>query len=104
MSEDLQNKFAKLDAFIVAKFNIAFGNRIIKQMKIFVPTYVAAGGTDVEAMDYVFASKILKKFVTLNLAFLHDELNQLLNELDKVFGKGAFKQSRYVIEKYIKMS
>ncbi len=104
MSEDLLNKFAKLDTFIVTKFNIAFGNRIIKQMKIFVPTYVACGGTDIEAMDYIFSSKILKKFVTLNLAFLHDEMNQLLNELDKLFGKGAFKLSRAVLEKYIKMS
>jgi len=104
MSEVTLEKFKKLDLFIFNKFSLAFGNRIQKQMKIFIPNYVAAGGTEVEALDYIFASKILKKFVALNLAFLHDELNQLIGEIEKLFGKGNFAQSKKIIEDFIKMS
>ncbi|MBQ2417725.1 MAG: OmpH family outer membrane protein, partial [Alistipes sp.] len=33
-----------LDSYVIKKFRVAFGNRIIKQLKIFVPVYVACGG------------------------------------------------------------
>ncbi|MCX5775689.1 MAG: hypothetical protein NTV44_04960 [Firmicutes bacterium] len=104
MTEVTLDKFKKLDTFIFNKFSLAFGNRIQKQMKIFVPNYVAAGGTEVEALDYIFASKILKKFVSLNIAFLHEELKELISEIEKLFGKGNFAQSKKIIEDFIKMS
>ncbi len=97
-------KFNKLDQYVVAKFRIGFGNRIMRQIKIFVPIYVAAGGTELEALDFMFASKILKKFKSLNLAFMHDELNGLKNEIDKTFGKNIFKHSLKQIQEYISMS
>ncbi|NMV82208.1 MAG: hypothetical protein GX816_01485 [Erysipelotrichia bacterium] len=67
-------------------------------------SFVACGGKEVDALDFMFASKVLKKFTSLNLAFLHDELNDLSSELDKIFGKGAFWQSQKVIEDYSKIS
>ncbi len=97
-------KFNKLDEYVVAKFRIGFGNRIMRQIKIFVPIYVASGGTEVEALDFMFASKILKKFKALNLAFMHDELKALITEIEKTFGKNNFKQSIRQIEMYINMS
>ena len=97
-------KFEKLDNFVADKFRIGFGNRIIKQMRAFAANLMACGGTEIEALDFMFSSKVLKKFTSLNLAFMHDELNELSSELDKLFGKGAFAQSQKVISDYLKIS
>jgi hypothetical protein len=83
---------------------LAFGNRIVKQMKDFVPCYVACGGTELQAVDYIFCNKILKKFETLNIAFLRDELNELDGKLTKLFGKNEFKMSRAKIQLLIKIN
>jgi hypothetical protein len=95
-------KFAELDDFVITNFKLAFGNRILKQMNAFVPAYVACGGTELEAVDYIFKSKILKKFEVLNVAFLRDELLALDKELTRLFGKGEFKLSRGKIQDLLK--
>lgn len=104
VTQKLLEKFDKLDSFIIAKFKLAFGNRILKQLKAFIPCYVASGGTELEALDFIFATKILKKFQVLNVAFLKNELKELLNELDKQFGRNSFTDSRVVIEGLMKSS
>jgi len=104
ISSSILAKFSELDSFVIAKFHLAFGNRIVKQMKDFVPCYVACGGTELQAVDYIFCNKILKKFETLNIAFLRDELNELDAKLTKLFGKNEFKMSRNKIQLLIKMN
>ena len=56
---------------------MAFGNRILKQMNLFVPVYVACGGEELDGIDYVLATKIFRKFESLNLAMLREELKEL---------------------------
>ena len=103
VSDKLLEKFDKLDNFVISKFKIAFGNRILKQLKIFIPVYVACGSTEVDGLDFIFTNKILKKFESLNLAFLRDELKQLHAELDKIFGKNTFKMAHAKIDELIKL-
>ena len=86
-------KLSKLDDFVADKFKITFGNRILKQIKMFVPAFVACGGEELEALDYIVFRKIFRKFETLNIAFLKDEIAQLISLLEKLFGKGAFSES-----------
>ena len=103
VSEKLLDKFDKLDNFVISKFKIAFGNRILKQLKIFIPVYVACGSNEVDGLDFIFTNKILKKFEALNLAFLRDELKQLHAELDRIFGKNTFKMAHAKIDELIKL-
>ena len=102
LSEVMNDKFAELDNFVIKKFKLAFGNRILKQIETFVPCYVACGGKEVDGFDFIFSNKILKKFEALNLAFLKDELKQLDSQLDKLYGKGAFPMSHATIEVFLK--
>lgn len=97
-------KFSELDNFVIRKFKLAFGNRILKQLDSFIPAYVACGGTELDGFDFIFTNKILKKFESLNIAFLKDELTQLNSELDKLFGKGNFKMAHAYIDNLIKNS
>ncbi len=103
LSEMADRSFKELDEFIQDKFKIAFGNRIMKQIKLFVPVYMACGFTEFEGLDYMLAYKILRKFESLNLAFLKTELDELTLMLDRLFGKEEFKVSKSFIQDLKKM-
>ncbi len=77
----------KIDSFVMDKFKITFGNRIMRQINKFVPIYCACGGSEVEAIDFLLMSKIFRKFTSLNLIFLKKELKALITLLDSLFGK-----------------
>ena len=102
VSPKTMDKLSKLDEFITNKFRITFGNRIIKQIKLFVPVYIACGGDEYEGLDYMVTTKILRKFESLNLPFLKEELQELLVVLDKLFGKNKFKESADYINSLLK--
>ena len=102
ISEKVLDKLSKLDEFVAEKFKITFGNRILKQIKLFVPAFVACGGDEIDGLDYIVVRKIFRKFETLNIAFLKDEINQLIALLDKLFGKGAFAESIDFLHELVK--
>ncbi len=78
-----------LDNYVIKKFRVAFGNRIMKQLKAFVPVYVACGGTVEEGIDHILATKVFRKFESLNLSLIRDEIKGLINYLNTLFGKGT---------------
>ena len=103
-SEDTLIKFAELDDFVIKKFRLAFGNRILKQLKKFVPCFVACGGTELDAIDFIFTNKILKKFESLNIGFLKAELKELKQMLIKLFGADQFPMAHKFVDNLIRMS
>ena len=103
VSEEVLGKFDILDKFVQSKFKVAFGNRIMNQVHKFVPVYVACGGTEEDGMDYIFSNKVLRKFESLNLAFLQDELTELGNQIKKTFGRNSFEESQKMIQNLKKM-
>jgi hypothetical protein len=103
VSEDTLKKFDILDKFVQSKFKVAFGNRIMNQVHKFVPVYVATGGSEDDGMDYIFANKVLRKFESLNLAFLQDELKELKDQIRKTYGKNSFEESIKFINNLQKM-
>jgi hypothetical protein len=103
VSEELLSKFQILDKYIGTTFKIGFGNRIMTQVYKFVPVFVACGGTEEDGLDYIFANKILRKFESLNLAFLQAELKDLITQIHKIFGKNAFEESIKYIKNLQKM-
>lgn len=102
ISDDMLKKFDTLDNFVIKKFKLAFGNRILKQLETFIPVYVGCGGTEVDGFDFIFTNKVLKKFESLNIAFLKDELKELDAQLDKLYGKGNFRMAHNYITGLLK--
>ena len=94
----------KLDRFIADNFKVTFGNRIMKQLKAFVPVYVACGFKETAGIDYFIARKVLRKFEVLNLSFLHKELEDLITFLDRMYGKGVFVECQTYLRDLIKNS
>lgn len=102
VSQNATEKFEQLDSFVIRKFKLAFGNRILKQIESFVPVYVACGGKEVDGFDFIFTNKVLKKFESLNVAFLKEELKELNTQLDKLYGRGNFKMAHSYVDNLIK--
>ena len=87
VSEESLKKINLLDDYVIDHFRIAFGNRIVKQLKDFVPAYVGCGGTEVDGLDYVLARKVFRKFESLNLSYIRDEIDGLVAYLGELFGE-----------------
>ena len=94
ISDDALDKMQKLDNYLVTRFKLSFGNRIMKQMYDFIPVYVACGGTELGGMDYIIARKVLKKFESMNITFVRDEITGLISYIDKTFGKTEMEDSK----------
>lgn len=76
LSAETEANLETLNDYLIKNFKLAFGNRIIKQIKDFVPVFMACGGTELEAVDFMVAKKVLRKFESLSLGFMKDELTR----------------------------
>ena len=94
ISDELMDKMQKLDNYLITRFKLSFGNRIMKQLYDFIPVYVACGGTELGGMDYIVARKVLKKFESMNVSFVRDEITGLINYIEKTFGKTGMQDSK----------
>ena len=103
LTSEMEAKINDMDDYVIKHFRIAFGNRIVKQMKDFVATYVGCGGREVDGVDYYIARKILRKFEQLNLAYIRDEIDPFIEFLDKSFGKENFKECKDYLLRLKKM-
>lgn len=104
ISEESLMEMDKLDSYLIEHFRLTFGNRIMRQIKDFVPCYVACGGTEIDGIDFMFAKKILRKFESLGLGFIRDELDGLIEYLNHVYGEDNFKVSKNYLMRLKKMS
>ena len=103
LSSEMEQKVSDMDDYVIKHFRIAFGNRIVKQMRDFVATYIACDGTEVDGVDYYIARKILRKFEQLNLAYIRDEIDPFIEFLDKTFGKENFRECKEYLLRLKKM-
>ncbi len=103
VSQETLDKLAELDDYVIAHFRLAFGNRIMKQLNDFVPVYVACGGTEIDGLDYVLCHKIFRKFESLNLSFIRDEIDGLITYLDKNFGRQNMNECKDYLRRLQKL-
>lgn len=94
VGEENLEKINQLDDYVIEHFRLAFGNRIVKQLREFVPAFVGCGGTEIDGIDYVLANKIFRKFESLNLAFIRDEIDNLVEYLSTLFGEENMSESK----------
>ena len=101
VSEENLSKLEELNSYLIKNFRLAFGNRINKQISDYVPCFIACGGTEIQAIDFIVAKKVLRKFESLSLGFMKDELTKFSAYLDKLFGKNTMVTCKNYIE-YLK--
>ncbi|MDD6005616.1 MAG: AAA family ATPase [Firmicutes bacterium] len=94
VSDEMMDKIYKLDGYLQTRFKLSIGNRIFKQLNDFIPVYVATGGSELDAVDYILSRKVLKKFESLNIGFVRDEIKGLISYIEKLFGKTGMTDSK----------
>ena len=98
ISPENLDKLEEMNEYLIKNFRLAFGNRIMKQLGDYVPCFIACGGTEIEAIDFMVAKKVLRKFESLNLGFMKDELTKFSSYLDKLFGKNTMVECKDYID------
>ena len=80
------SRLEELDKYLIEHFHITFGNRIMKQIKTYIPVYVACGGRELDALDDILAKKVIRKLETQNPIYLRNSSEGLINFIDELFG------------------
>ncbi len=95
-------KFKKLTDFTYDTFDITFGNRILHQIELLVPVYVACGGKKEEALDFIFARKIIYKLNGRFEDYIKNGLNELLKLIEETYGKDSFINTKHEISRLLR--
>ena len=82
-----KKRLALLDEYLIKHFHITFGNRIMKQINIYIPVYISCGGEELEALDDILSKKVLRKLETYNPMQLRKESDGLVAYLNELFGQ-----------------
>ncbi len=82
-------RLKQLDEYMIKTFHITFGNRIMKQIRCYVPVLVACGGTEVEALDDILARKIFRKLESKNPVYVKQMADGVCAYLDELFGENS---------------
>lgn len=102
LSVDEYKKFKKLTDFTYDMFDLTFGNRIMRQIQLFVPVYVACGGKKEDALDFMFARKVVAKLEGRFEDYIKQGLLDLQALIATNYGKDSFKQTNHLINKFIR--
>ena len=79
-------RIRKLDEYMIDKFHITFGNRIMKQIRSYVSVYVACGGEELAAIDDIMSKKVMRKLESQNPVYVRKAADGLCSYLDDLFG------------------
>ncbi len=92
-------RLEKLDEYMIRTFHITFGNRIMKQIKAYIPTYVACGGDELEALDDILTKKVLRKLETQNPVYIRSMVDGFCEYLDELFGRNTMKLCKAYVQR-----
>ena len=81
-----RKRLAALDQYLIDHFHITFGNRIMKQINMYIPLFVSCGGDELVALDDILSKKVIRKLETQNPIYLRNSAEGLLSYLDELFG------------------
>ena len=92
-------RLERLDEYMVEVFHITFGNRIMKQIKTYIPVYVACGGEELDALDDILSKKVLRKLETQNPVYIRSVVDGFCEYLDELFGEGKMPLCKEYVQR-----
>ncbi len=82
-----RKRLEELDKYLIEHFHITFGNRIMKQIGIYIPVYISCGGDELDALDDILSKKVIRKLEAQNPIYLRNSAEGLVNYLNELFGQ-----------------
>ncbi|MBQ5362182.1 MAG: hypothetical protein IIU63_02445 [Clostridia bacterium] len=93
-------RLKKLDAYMIDKFKITFGNRIMKQIRQYIPVYLACGGDELDALDDILSKKVFRKLEAQNPIYVRNSVQGLCSYLDELFGYDRMKLCKEYLRRF----
>lgn len=87
VSERNKKRLELLDKYLIEHFHITFGNRIMKQIRTYIPVFISCGGDELDALDDILSKKVIRKLETQNPIYLRNTAEGLISYLDELFGQ-----------------
>jgi hypothetical protein len=97
-----KQRLIELDKYLIDKFHITFGNRIMKQILMYIPVYISCGGDELVALDDILSKKVIRKLETQNPIYLRHAAEGLLSFIDDLFGEGNMPICREHIQRILR--
>ena len=102
ISERNRKRLLELDKYLIDHFHITFGNRIMKQINIYIPVYISCGGDELEALDDILSKKVIRKLETQNPIYLRGAADSLISYINELFGQQNMKLSKEHIQRLLR--
>ncbi len=102
MNESDYQKFQTITDYIYEEFDVTFGNRILTQIDVLVPTFIACGGKKEDALDFLLSRKVIAKLEGRFEEYVKNSLKRLLVLIEKTYGMNTFKRSEKEINSLIR--
>jgi hypothetical protein len=102
LSKEELAKFKEVTDFAYEAFDLTFGNRIQNQIVTFTPIFVSCGGKKEEALDFMFARKVIAKLEGRYEDYVKKGLEGLLDLLKKTYKEGTFSETEHLINKLLR--
>ena len=102
MTKRNARRLNELDKYMIEHFRTTFGNRIMKQIKTYIPVYVGCGGEELEALDDILAKKVLRKLEMQNPVYIKNAAEGFVMYLNELFGADNMKQCKAVMDRLCK--
>ena len=97
ISDRSLRRINELDKYLQKNFQITFGNRIMKQIRLYIPVILACGGKELEGIDDILARKVLRKLENKNPVYIRQMAESLINYIEDLFGAGNMPECIEVI-------
>ena len=81
-----QKRLEMFDKYLIEHYHITFGNRIMKQIRTYIPVYIACGGDELMALDDILSKKVIRKLEAQNPIYFRNSAPELIAYMDELFG------------------
>ena len=97
LSERNMRRLKAFDQYLIKHFQITFGNRIMQQIKDYVPVIIACGGSELSALDDMMSKKVLRKLETKNMVYVKNSAPGLIAFIEELFGEDTMESCKTYI-------
>ena len=95
-----RQRLQELDGYLINRFKITFGNRIMKQINYYIPAFLACGGDELEALDDILSKKVFRKLESQNPIYVRNSVDDLCAYLDDLFGYDKMPLCKEYLRKF----
>ena len=75
------------------------GNRIMKQIRTYVPIVIGCGGEELEALDDILAKKVMRKLGMQNPVYIRNQADRFCSYMAELFGEDGMPQCKAVVQR-----